>query len=94
MSSTGDQMRAAAKPGLDPDYDRFVAAWERTTEQADRLVDVIERDDDPQLVASAFRDVQARGRELQQAACAAQVERCQAPLSPGGRTTGALTPKP
>jgi hypothetical protein len=88
MSSVGKALRAAAKPGLDSDYDRFVAAWERTTAQADRLVDVIDRDD-PQVVADSFRELQARGEQLQQAARTAGVKRCEAPLSPGGRTSDA-----
>jgi cytochrome c556 len=88
LSSTGKELRAAAKPGLDKDYDQFVAAWEQMTAQADSLVDVID-DGDPQVITDSFREVQARGRELQQAARTAGVERCEAPLSPGGQTRDA-----
>src|SRR3954453_2888614 len=88
MSGVGSELRAAAKPGLDSNYDRFVMAWNRTTAQAERLVDVID-ENDPRVVEPAFRALQARGRQLQQAARTAGVQRCAAPLSPGGRTSDA-----
>jgi hypothetical protein len=88
MSSVGKELRAAAKPGLDADYDRFVAAWQSTTAQADRLVDVIDHDD-PQVIADSLRKLQGGGRQLRQAARTSGVSRCETPLSASGVTSDA-----
>lgn len=74
------ELRAAVKPGLDPEYDRFVSAWQRTTAQADRLRDVIDHED-RQVLANSLREIEAISLELQRDARAAGVSRCEAPLS-------------
>lgn len=86
MSRVSKELRAAAAPGLDQDYDRFVTAWKRTTAQADRLVDVVKHDD-PQVIEGSFRELQELGRRLRDSARTAGVTRCEAPLSPGGKTS-------
>jgi hypothetical protein len=88
LSGVSKELRAAAAPGLDRDYDRFVTVWKRTTAQADRLVDVVKHDD-PQVTEDSFRELQALGRRLRNAARTAGVTRCEAPLSPGGKTSDA-----
>ncbi len=79
LNRVSKELRAAVKPGLDPEYDRFVGTWQRTTAQADRLGDVIDNED-RQLLADSLREIEAISLELQRDARAAGVSRCEAPL--------------
>jgi hypothetical protein len=82
LSRVSKELRAAAKTGLDPKYDRFVGTWQRVTAQADRLNDVI-GNEDRQVLADSLREIEAISLELQRDARAAGVPRCEAPLYSG-----------